>query len=146
MAGQSCWEGNCKYASISLGGCTDLYLTSRITVTGANQGIGLGVAEVCLANAVKVVYSLDIADPGNDFTELQGKHRNLKYIKTNVTQKESIEQAITSIYTEEGRLDGFVANAGVTKHQPALDFDEEQLHKIFELNVCSLKHGLVRQL
>ncbi|KAL8951948.1 MAG: hypothetical protein Q9222_002100 [Ikaeria aurantiellina] len=36
----------------------------------------------------------------------------------------------------EGHLDGFIANAGMTKHQPALEFSEEQLHQIFDLNVC----------
>ena len=86
-------------------------------------------------NSAKVVYSLDISDPADEFTTLQGKHRNLKYVKTDVTQKGSIEKAIASIYEQEGHLDGFVANAGMTKHQPALEFDDDQLHEIFELNV-----------
>lgn len=110
-------------------------LIAYFPVTGANQGIGLGVAEVCLINSAKVVYSLDISDPADDFTTLQAKHRNLKYVKTDVTEKQSIEEAIASIYQQEGHLDGFVANAGMTKHQPALDFDDDQLRKIFELNV-----------
>ncbi|KAG6988935.1 hypothetical protein G7Y79_00067g095500 [Physcia stellaris] len=111
-----------------------------IAITGANQGIGLGVAEVCLMNSAKVVYSLDISDPADEFTTLQAKHRNLKYVRTDVTQKGSIEKAIASIYEQEGRLDGFVANAGMTKHQPALEFDDDQLHQIFELNVFGTYH------
>ncbi|KAL8698487.1 MAG: hypothetical protein Q9201_006542 [Fulgogasparrea decipioides] len=106
-----------------------------VGVTGANQGIGLGIAEVCLANSAQTIYSLDINEPGPDFEGLQQKQKNLKFIKTDVTRKESVEQAIEEIYKREGRLDGFVANAGMTKHQPALDFNEEQLHQIFELNV-----------
>ena len=93
------------------------------------------MAQVCLANLAKVVYSLDIGAPGADFAALQESSGNLKYLKTDVTQKASIEEAIASIYGEEGRLDGFVANAGMTKHQPALAFDAEQLHQMFELNV-----------
>ncbi|KAL8723891.1 MAG: hypothetical protein Q9181_007101 [Wetmoreana brouardii] len=107
-----------------------------VAITGANQGIGLGIAEVCLANSAQTIYSLDINEPGADFEELQQKQKNLKFIKADVTRKESVEQAIEEIYEREGRLDGFVANAGMTKHQPALDFSEEQLHQIFELNVA----------
>lgn len=95
------------------------------------------MAEVCLANSAKVVYSLDINDPGEAFDSLRRKHENLKFIRTDVTTKQNIEKAIEEIYTTEGRLDGFVANAGMTKHQSALDFNEEQLQQIFELNVRS---------
>ncbi|KAL8867746.1 MAG: hypothetical protein Q9174_005459 [Haloplaca sp. 1 TL-2023] len=99
-------------------------------VTGANQGIGAGIAEVCLANEAKIVYSLDINVPGADFSESERR----VWIKTDVTKKESVDEAIEQIYLQQGRLDGFIANAGMTKHQPALDFSEEQLHQIFDLN------------
>lgn len=121
-----------------------MFLIAYFPVTGANQGIGLGVAEVCLINSAKVVYSLDIGDPADEFTTLQAKHRNLKYVRTDVTQKGSIEKAIASIYKQEGHLDGFVANAGMTKHQPALEFDDDQLHKIFELNVGLPRRNMLR--
>ncbi|KAL9002438.1 MAG: hypothetical protein Q9188_004626 [Gyalolechia gomerana] len=111
-----------------------------IAITGANQGIGLGIAEVCLANLAKMVYSLDIKEPGTDFESLYQKQKNFKFIKTDVTKKQSVDEAVEEIYRREGRLDGFVANAGMTKHQPALDFSEEQLHQIFELNVFGTYH------
>ncbi|KAL8677489.1 MAG: hypothetical protein Q9186_006088 [Xanthomendoza sp. 1 TL-2023] len=111
-----------------------------ILITGGNQGIGLGIAEVCLANSATVVYSLDINEPGHDFEMLRQKHSNLQSIITDVTRKEDIEKAIEEIYASEGRLDGFVANAGMTKHQPAIDFSEEQLTKMFQLNVFGTYH------
>ncbi|KAL8804127.1 MAG: hypothetical protein Q9182_002760 [Xanthomendoza sp. 2 TL-2023] len=111
-----------------------------IAITGANQGIGLGIAEVCLANSATVVYSLDINEPGNDFETLRQVHSNFKYINTDVTIKQNVEKAIEEIYANEGRLDGFVANAGMTKHQPALDFTEEQLAQMFQLNVFGTYH------
>lgn len=42
-----------------------------IAITGANRGIGLGIAEVCLANGAKMVYSLDLMEPGEEFAALQ---------------------------------------------------------------------------
>lgn len=106
-----------------------------IAITGANRGIGLGIAEVCLANSAKIVYSLDLMDPSEDFFALQKKHPNFKYIQTNVTVESSVESAINSIVEAEGAIHGMVCNAGMTKHQPALNFSREEVEKLFNLNV-----------
>lgn len=107
-----------------------------IAITGANRGIGLGIAEVCLANSAKVVFSLDITEPGDDFKALAEKFPNrFEYVQTNVTDEESVEQAINAIVAKAGRIDGLVANAGMTKHQPALNFAKPELQKLFDLNV-----------
>lgn len=106
-----------------------------VAITGANRGIGLGIAEVCLANSAKAVYSLDLMEPGEDFAGLQKRHSNFRYIYTDVTSEESVEKAINQIVEETGRIDGLVANAGMTKHQPALQFDRSQLEDLFNLNV-----------
>jgi hypothetical protein len=37
-----------------------------IAITGANRGIGLGIATSCLENGVDHVYSIDIGDAGDD--------------------------------------------------------------------------------
>jgi NAD(P)-dependent dehydrogenase (short-subunit alcohol dehydrogenase family) len=106
-----------------------------VAITGANRGIGLGVAEVCLANSAKVVYSLDMMDPSNDFNMLRKRYPNLKYIQTDVTSEPSVEKAIDSIVDVEGSIEGLIANAGMTKHQPALNFTREEVEKLFSLNV-----------
>jgi hypothetical protein len=106
-----------------------------VAITGANRGIGLGIAEVCLANSAKMVYSLDLMEPGEDFAALQKRYPNFKFIQTDVTSEESVEKAINQVVEETGRIDGLVANAGMTKHQPALKFDRSELEKLFNLNV-----------
>ncbi|KAJ5758954.1 hypothetical protein N7520_006110 [Penicillium odoratum] len=106
-----------------------------VAITGANRGIGLGIAEVCLANSAKMVYSLDLMEPGEDFAALQKRYLNFKFIQTDVTSEESVEKAINQVVKETGRIDGLVANAGMTKHQPALKFDRSELEKLFNLNV-----------
>src|SRR5690242_14954081 len=42
-----------------------------IAITGACRGIGLGIAEVCLANAAAHIYSLDLFEPTPDNAEYQ---------------------------------------------------------------------------
>lgn len=112
-----------------------------VAITGANRGIGLGIAEVCLANSAKMVYSLDLMEPGEDFAALQKRYPNFKFIQTDVTSEESVEKAINQVVEETGRIDGLVANAGMTKHQPALKFDRSELEKLFNLNVSFSRHG-----
>ncbi|SMY20583.1 unnamed protein product [Zymoseptoria tritici ST99CH_1A5] len=107
-----------------------------IAITGANRGIGLGIAEVCLANSAKVVYSLDLMDPSEDFEALSKVNPGrFKYKQMDVTDEESVKKAIDDIVSEEGAIHGMIANAGMTKHQPALDFTMAQVRQLFELNV-----------
>ncbi|KAH7367109.1 sorbose reductase sou1 [Plectosphaerella cucumerina] len=107
-----------------------------IAITGANQGIGLGIAEVCLANDAAAVYSLDISEPGEHFAELSKRFPGkLAFQHCDVTTIDSVQGALDAIVAEKGRFDGMVANAGATKHQPALDFTPEEFDKLFKLNV-----------
>lgn len=108
-----------------------------VAITGANRGIDLGIAEVCLANSAKMVYSFDLMEPGEDFAALQKRYSNLRFIQTDVTTEESVEKAINQVVEETGRIDGLVANAGMTKHQTALKFERPELEKLFNLNVSS---------
>ncbi|TVY26236.1 putative NADP-dependent mannitol dehydrogenase [Lachnellula hyalina] len=107
-----------------------------ITITGANQGIGLGLAEVCLANAAAKVYSLDISSPGPEFAAMQKQYPDkLAYLHTDVTSEESVAKALDAVVEAEGRFDGMIVNAGMTRHQPALDFTMAQVEQLFKLNV-----------
>lgn len=107
-----------------------------IAITGANRGIGLGIAEVCLANEAACVYSLDLFEPGDEFQALRKRDSNrLFYIHCDVTSEQSIEAAVDAIVSAQGTIHGLVANAGMTKHQPALQFDRAQLEQLFNLNV-----------
>ncbi|KAH7178783.1 hypothetical protein DER46DRAFT_592116 [Fusarium sp. MPI-SDFR-AT-0072] len=107
-----------------------------IAITGANQGIGLGIAEVCLVNDAAFVYSLDVTEPSEPFEALLKRFPGrLGFQKCDVTNEESVTSAIDAIIAAKGRFDGMVANAGATKHQPALDFTAEQVEKLFRLNV-----------
>ena len=108
-----------------------------VAITGANRGIGLGIAEVCLANSASMVYSLDLMEPGEEFANLQRKYPNFQFIQTDVTSEESVEKAVNEVVKSTGRIDGLVANAGMTKHQPALDFERPDLEKLFNLNVIT---------
>lgn len=67
---------------------------------------------------------------------MQKKFPNkLQYIQTDVTSEESVNKALDEIVEKMGRFDGMIANAGMTRHQPALDFSMAQVEQLFKLNV-----------
>lgn len=82
-----------------------------IAITGANRGIGLGIAEVCLANGAACVYSLDLMEPSEEFTALSRKSEGrFKYQQMDVTKEDSVKKAIDDIVEAEGAIHGMVCN------------------------------------
>ncbi|KAF7561122.1 hypothetical protein G7046_g3009 [Stylonectria norvegica] len=116
---------------------TKIQLSGKvIAVTGANRGIGLGVAEACLDNGAKFVYSIDYAEPGEEFAGAQKRWPGkLKAIQADVTKEPLITAAVDQIVEEQGAIHGMVVNAGRTNHKAALDFTEEEIHSLFNINL-----------
>lgn len=82
-----------------------------IAITGANRGIGLGIAEVCLSNAAKTVFSLDITELGDEFKAVAERFPGrLEYVQTNLTDEESVGKSINTIVEKASRVDGLIAN------------------------------------
>ncbi|KAK8148340.1 hypothetical protein G3M48_010394 [Beauveria asiatica] len=105
-------------------------------VTGANQGIGLTLAEVCLANDAASVFSLDISEPAESFADLEKRFPSkLEPRHCDVTNEESVQAALDAIVAKKNRFDGTIANAGATKHQPALDFTMDQVKRLSDAKV-----------
>ncbi|KAJ8112668.1 hypothetical protein OPT61_g5018 [Boeremia exigua] len=107
-----------------------------IAITGANRGIGLGIADCCLANGASKVYSIDIGETGDEFAAISKKYPGQIFaVQADVTKEESIQGAVDHILKEAGGLHGMVANAGRTKHKPALDFTTEEIDQLWGVNL-----------
>jgi len=59
----------------------------------------------------------------------------LHAIKADVTKEETITAALDQIIEQAGGLHGVVANAGRTKHKPALDFTTEEIDQLWSINL-----------
>lgn len=107
-------------------------------VTGANRGIGLGIAECCLANGAEKIYSIDYATCGDEFATLSKVYPGKLFaLSADVTKEASIQEAVDKIIEESGALHGMVVNAGRTNHKSALDFTTEEIEGLFAVNVST---------
>jgi hypothetical protein len=85
-----------------------------IAITGANRGIGLGLATVCLANDVAEIYSLDLFEPGEEFQALVKAHpKKVHYLHCDVTSEESVIKAVDTIVERSSRIDGMVCSSAL---------------------------------
>lgn len=107
-----------------------------IAITGANRGIGLGIAECCLVNGASKVYSIDLAEPGEEFHTVSKQYPGQLFaISADVTEEKTVTAAIDKIIEESGALHGMVVNAGRTNHKSALDFTQQEIEQLFAINL-----------
>lgn len=87
-----------------------------------------------------MVYSIDLAETGDDFAQAQKRYPGkLRAIQADTTKESNVTAAVDQIIEECGAIHGMVVNAGRTNHKAALDFTEEEVHALFSINVRLLE-------
>jgi NAD(P)-dependent dehydrogenase (short-subunit alcohol dehydrogenase family) len=105
-------------------------------VTGGNSGIGLATAKRFVAEGAYVFITgrrpaeLDVAEKeiGSNVTGIQ----------SDVAKLADLDRLFAQIKREKGKLDIVFANAGVAELAPLEQITEEQLDRIFDINVKGL--------
>lgn len=114
----------------------------RVLVTGGAQGLGESYARALAAAGAKVAIA-DLQDKGADLAaELGSGHH---FVKLDVTDDASWENAINSTVSALGGLDTVVNNAGIEITSLLADIDAEDAKKLLNVNILGtilgLKHG-----
>jgi NAD(P)-dependent dehydrogenase (short-subunit alcohol dehydrogenase family) len=109
-----------------------------ILVTGANKGIGFHTCRH-LARAGHTVL-LGARDPNRGTAaadSLSDEGLDVRFVRLDVTERETIEEAASFIGETFGRLDGLVNNAGITaaRGKPPSDYPLDELRAVFDVNV-----------
>lgn len=114
-------------------------------VTGAGQGIGRGIALKLAADG------FDIAIADLEFQEEKAREvvreveavgRRAIFVATDVSKRDDIFAAVDAASAELGSFDVIVNNAGIVQVAPIEEVTEEELEKIFAVNVHSVIWGI----
>jgi NAD(P)-dependent dehydrogenase (short-subunit alcohol dehydrogenase family) len=107
-------------------------------VTGAAQGQGL--AEALLLDAEgAIVYACDLMDEAPSELRHAG---DVAYRRLEVTNRDDWATLADDLLRTHGRVDGLVANAGVTWRARLADLEPDDLARIGDVNVTGTLHGL----
>ena len=98
-------------------------------VTGGSAGIGLAVAEELLARGAQVA-SLDLS--------VESLPDGILGVRCDVTDRASVQEATARVVEELGGLDVLVNNAGVSAVGTVEDLDDEDWHRVLDVNVVGI--------
>jgi NAD(P)-dependent dehydrogenase (short-subunit alcohol dehydrogenase family) len=105
-------------------------------VTGASSGLGRHFAEVLAAAGAQVAAAARRSDLVETVCEaIRRRGGTAVPVRMDVSDRASVDKAVTEAATALGRLDIVVNNAGITATKPFLDFGEEEWDRIIDTNL-----------
>ena len=119
----------------------DLQLAGRVIfIAGASRGIGLGIADACLAEGAKVALIARGADALKETADrLAGQHGRDRVwaVSGDMRKTADVEKAVGDCETHFGPIWGAVANVGIHPCPPGFDVDDESWDAGIDQNLGS---------
>lgn len=114
---------------------TPFDLTGKVAiVTGANTGIGQGIA-VALAQAGADVALVARRDPAETVALIEGTGRKAAVVMADLATTEPCERIVAETKAALGSVDILVNNAGIIRRNDALDFTEDDWDAVVDTNL-----------
>ncbi|WP_233629933.1 SDR family NAD(P)-dependent oxidoreductase [Amycolatopsis sp. WAC 04197] len=110
----------------------------KALVTGGAQGLGAGMAEALAQAGASVV----IGDVQEDLGRATADKLDAGFVRLDVTDEQSWEQAVDAVIGELGELDIVVNNAGVEITGLVADLDPADVRKMLDVNVLGTALGV----
>jgi NAD(P)-dependent dehydrogenase (short-subunit alcohol dehydrogenase family) len=133
------WEVESYRRKISRGSSQKSEITANkiSIVTGSAQGFGEGIAKELFDRDVNVVIADLNEEKGTELVDrlnVPGRKNKAIFVKTDVTNPESVRNLLFSTITEFGGLDLFISNAGVLKAGSLDEMDPEVFDFVTSVN------------
>ena len=102
-------------------------------VTGGGRGIGQATAEKFIGESATVIIADFDEATGTATAEYLGDQ--CSFVKTDVSQSESVQSLIKHVKADHGSIDVIVNNAGILQDQTLEKMDEEEFDKVIQVNM-----------
>ena len=101
-------------------------------ITGAAQGIGLGIAQRFSKEGARVMM-LDVNEDvgARAAADISGA----RFFCTDVSDKAAVDSTVDEIIADAGRIDICVNNAGILRSGEVLEISEEDFDKVLSVNL-----------
>jgi short-subunit dehydrogenase len=107
-----------------------------VLVTGASRGIGYAVVEKLAKSGYAVYAGARETSKLEQLQALQDRFpNNISIISLDVTDAQSVKQAILQVLNREGRIDALINNAGIMMYGSVENLTIEEARQIFEVNL-----------
>jgi 3-oxoacyl-[acyl-carrier protein] reductase len=108
-----------------------------VIITGGARGIGEGVCEVfCKEGATVALW--DVMDGQSVVDKITANGGSIFYQKVDVTNQDSVDNAVAEIINNHGKIDVLINNAGVIKDKSFLKMTRQEWDIVMAVNVDSL--------
>ena len=107
-------------------------------ITGGSKGIGLGIAEILLAQGMKVAITSRSQSSADKAAVELGTKENVLAIEADVRSYAAQQKAVELVLEKWGKLDAMIANAGVGHFAAIEDMTVEQWHEVVDVNLTGV--------
>ncbi len=118
-------------------------MPKTILITGASTGFGRDIAETLAGAGHNVFASMRDPETRNRVHADALRAKGINIVELDVTDTESVDQAVASVILEAGGIDVLINNAGVASAGVSEAFTDEQVMSLFDVNVIGL-HRVTR--
>lgn len=108
-------------------------------ITGGAQGIGKAtVLKFVNEGANVAIWDLD-SDKGNSLlNEFKNNDQKVIFYKVNVAKAEEVKDAMQKVFSDFGKVDILINNAGITKDSTLKKMTQEQWQQVIDVNLTGV--------